>query len=81
MGLSESLLRERWGCGLLERRWQRCKSVGLLERLLGSTLAQMFLEHFLYGALYFGKMPKGGGVNAWPKYLDHFERFYIVEFH
>ena len=55
--------------------------MGLLERLLGSTLAQMFLEHFLYGALYFGKMPKGGGVNAWPKYLDHFERFYIVEFH
>ena len=27
----------------------------------GSVLAQMFLEHFILGALYLGKMQKGGG--------------------
>jgi hypothetical protein len=36
----------------------------------GSTLDQMFLEHFL-GALYLGKMPKKGG-NLLPKDLEHF---------
>jgi hypothetical protein len=34
-----------------------------------------------YGPLYLGKMPKGGGVKAMPKDLEHFKMFYTVEFH
>ena len=30
------------------------------------------LEHFFLGALYLGKMPKGGGVKLLPKDLEHF---------
>ena len=46
----------------------------------GSTLGQMFADHFFMELYLWAKCKKGGGVNALPKDLDLFKVFILLNF-